>query len=495
MNVPSTLKFRIVRLAEMSKTGLSKRKFALVSIATVLAILVAVIVGVEIYYSNRALPGSTVAGRDVSGMTRDQVSEELATELDASVISLNGAIDPVEADLSAVGVSVDVPATVDEVFAPNRGLVTRMTSLFSSRDVTPVVEVNDEELTSFLDGLQGEGISPVKNGSVVFDEDQQLFVAEPAEAGSRIDVESTSSQITDAVKAMTFTPIQVSVVEVAPSVDPESAQATVARANQWLQTEFSIVDRDDVVHAADMAAKVSWIKFEDVEGALQVTTDSQAIQSWVEEHSAESNVAPDAKIENVNSAGTVVSVAHEGNDGYVAANAQALAEALAASLLQDQPFQGEVEYKVEERPTEQRLIADGAENLAYPAAPGEKWIDINLSNHSVTAYEGATVVLSSPMVAGAPLTPTITGEYNVWAKVPIQTMRGKNADGTDYETPNVPWILYFHGGYATHGAPWRANFGYDAGAAGSHGCVNMPVDQAKSLYDWADVGTKVVSHF
>ena len=74
-------------------------------------------------------------------------------------------------------------------------------------------------------------------------------------------------------------------------------------------------------------------------------------------------------------------------------------------------------------------------------------------------------------------------------------MRGNNADGTKYETPDVPWILYFHGGYATHGAYWRSSFGYDAGAGGSHGCVNMPVDSAKNLYDWANVGTKVISRY
>lgn len=478
----------------MSKTGLSKGKVALVSAGVVVAMLVAAIVGVGIYYSNHALPGSSVAGRDVSGMTREQVAEEVQGELNAGVLTLDGAIDPVEVSAAEVGVNLDVDATVDEVFAPNRGVVTRMTGLFSSREVTPVLEVDDEQLGDFLGGLKGEGVWPAKDGSIVFDEEQQIFVAEPSEAGSQVDVEAAAQQITNAVQAMSFTPIDVSVVEVEPDYDAASAQAAAERANQWLSTEVSLVDRDDVYHTADTAAKAAWIKFDNVGGTLEATTDPAAVRAWVDEHSAESNVAPDPKLENVNSSGSVVSVAYEGNDGYVASNGEALATALSEALAADQPFLGQVDYEVEARPVEQRRIADGAENLVYQAAPGEKWIDINLSNYSVTAYEGATAVLSSPMVAGAPLTPTVTGEYNVWAKIPTQTMRGKNVDGTSYETPNVPWILYFEGGYATHGAPWRGSFGYDAGSAGSHGCVNMPVDQAKALYDWADVGTKVVSH-
>ena len=71
------------------------------------------------------------------------------------------------------------------------------------------------------------------------------------------------------------------------------------------------------------------------------------------------------------------------------------------------------------------------------------------------------------------------------------TMRGSNADGTDYETPNVPWTSFFHRGYALHGAPWRTSFGYSA----SHGCVNLPVPVAKWIYDFAPLGTPVVTHF
>lgn len=130
-----------------------------------------------------------------------------------------------------------------------------------------------------------------------------------------------------------------------------------------------------------------------------------------------------------------------------------------------------------------------------PKPTGEKWIDINLSKFTVTAYQGSTVIMQSPMVPGATKTPTVTGTFYVWSKVPLQTMRGTNVDGSSYVTPNVPWILYFHKGYATHGAYWRTKFGYHAGANGSHGCVNMPVNAAKALYDWANVGTKVVSHY
>jgi lipoprotein-anchoring transpeptidase ErfK/SrfK len=127
----------------------------------------------------------------------------------------------------------------------------------------------------------------------------------------------------------------------------------------------------------------------------------------------------------------------------------------------------------------------------YAAAADEKWIDVNLANHTMTAYQGTTVVRGPiAMVNGARATPTIVGTFHIYSKVRTQTMRGDNADGTRYETPNVPWISYFYSGYALHGAPWRASFGY----AGSHGCINLPVSVAQWIYTWAPVGTAVVTH-
>ena len=98
------------------------------------------------------------------------------------------------------------------------------------------------------------------------------------------------------------------------------------------------------------------------------------------------------------------------------------------------------------------------------------------------------------MVPGAPDTPTVTGTFHVYLKYDVQTMRGENADGSKYETEGVPWVTYFTGSYAMHGAPWRSSFGW-SGYGGSHGCVNMPVDAAKFIYDWTDMGDTVVVHY
>jgi hypothetical protein len=128
--------------------------------------------------------------------------------------------------------------------------------------------------------------------------------------------------------------------------------------------------------------------------------------------------------------------------------------------------------------------------MNMPGLEGERWIDVNLSSYTLTAFVGSTAVMSTSLVDGAPATPTARGTFYIYWKLPSQTMRGFNTDGSEYVTEDVPWVMYFYSDFALHGAYWRSGFGY----SGSHGCVNLPVGDAAALYAWAYEGTRVEVH-
>ena len=125
-----------------------------------------------------------------------------------------------------------------------------------------------------------------------------------------------------------------------------------------------------------------------------------------------------------------------------------------------------------------------------PANPtggtGEKWIDVDLTNQRLVAYEGDTAVYWVTVSTGLADTPTVTGQYRTYVKYEAQTMFGPG-----YYLPDVPYVMYFHLGYAIHGTYWHNNFGRPM----SHGCVNTPTPDAKWLFDWAPVGTLVNVHY
>jgi lipoprotein-anchoring transpeptidase ErfK/SrfK len=117
---------------------------------------------------------------------------------------------------------------------------------------------------------------------------------------------------------------------------------------------------------------------------------------------------------------------------------------------------------------------------------GDRWIDVDLTNQMVYAYEGDVIVNSFLVSTGTWLTPTVTGEYKIYVKYRSAPMRGPG-----YYLPNVPYIMYFYKSYGLHGTYWHNNFGTPM----SHGCVNLRTDDAAWLFDWASVGTVVNVHY
>jgi lipoprotein-anchoring transpeptidase ErfK/SrfK len=115
----------------------------------------------------------------------------------------------------------------------------------------------------------------------------------------------------------------------------------------------------------------------------------------------------------------------------------------------------------------------------------DKWIEVDLSAQRLYAHEGQKTVLTALVSTGTRYYPTVTGRFKIYAKY-----RATRMTGPGYDLPNVPWTMYFFGGYAIHGTYWHSNFGHPM----SHGCVNMKTTQAKWLYNWAPKGTLVVVH-
>jgi len=131
---------------------------------------------------------------------------------------------------------------------------------------------------------------------------------------------------------------------------------------------------------------------------------------------------------------------------------------------------------------------------AVTPAAFSKSLYVDVTNKQMYAYESNQLVQTFAVSAGAPATPTPIGEFQIWEKLTSQTMTGFNPDHTKYVQPNVPWINYFdHSGDAVHGNYWRPASVY-GNVNTSHGCVSVPVDQGEWIYNWAPIGTTVITY-
>lgn len=147
----------------------------------------------------------------------------------------------------------------------------------------------------------------------------------------------------------------------------------------------------------------------------------------------------------------------------------------------------------------QRLIIPGGSSSPAPTNPapgnppagaGEKWIDVNLTTQTLTAYEGNTPVFTAIVSTGLPATPTVVGSFPIYVKYQAADMSG-GWGASAYYLPDVPYVMYFYQGYGIHGTYWHNNFGTPM----SRGCVNLSTPDAQWLYSWAPVGTVVRTHY
>ena len=141
---------------------------------------------------------------------------------------------------------------------------------------------------------------------------------------------------------------------------------------------------------------------------------------------------------------------------------------------------------ISDTPKSPSVSADEAQ-AEYPLeGNGERWIDVNLSEQRVDAYEGDIVVNSFLVSTGVLQTPTVTGKYKIYVKVRVQDMSGPG-----YYLTDVPYVMFFYEDYGFHGTYWHNNFGTPM----SRGCVNLTIPDSEWLYNWGSVGTVVNVHY
>jgi hypothetical protein len=112
----------------------------------------------------------------------------------------------------------------------------------------------------------------------------------------------------------------------------------------------------------------------------------------------------------------------------------------------------------------------------------EKWIDVNLKTQTLVAFEGAAPVYATLISSGRNEHETVPGFFRIREKHIAATMDADTATDGPYSIQDVPYIEYFNGSYALHGAFWHASFG----AVKSHGCVNLAPWDAKAVFGWTD---------
>lgn len=129
--------------------------------------------------------------------------------------------------------------------------------------------------------------------------------------------------------------------------------------------------------------------------------------------------------------------------------------------------------------------------LAIPVTPpqplinAKKWIEVNLTQQTLIAYEGRIPVFVTVVSTGKETKEeykTPEGIFYIQSKHVTSTMDDVPVDDRPYLIEDVPWTIYFYLNLALHGAFWHSSFGHPR----SHGCINLSPPDARWLFYWSE---------
>lgn len=134
-------------------------------------------------------------------------------------------------------------------------------------------------------------------------------------------------------------------------------------------------------------------------------------------------------------------------------------------------------------------VLRAATELPEGVGEGDKWIDVDLGQQTLIAYEGLRPVYATLVSTGRIRDPddpnrdmrTPSGLFRITSKHVTHTMDGDHATDGPYSIEDVPYVMYFQLAYALHSAFWHDGFGRPR----SHGCINLAPLDARWIFNWA----------
>ena len=139
---------------------------------------------------------------------------------------------------------------------------------------------------------------------------------------------------------------------------------------------------------------------------------------------------------------------------------------------------------------DQVRVASAPAQLPANLAADERWVSVDLRTQTLVALLGERPVYATLISSGKETNDVTTdhrspsGEWTIREKHITTTMDGDGTAAGDlpYSIEDVPYVMYFEGSYALHGAFWHRNYGVRM----SHGCINLAPLDAKYLFFFTD---------
>ncbi len=443
-----------------------------------LVVVASTVLTVSVYFTRHTLPKSTVAGRFASLMTREQVETILNQKVSSMNVEVAVNDSKLTPSLQDIGVNIDMSATTDCLFSHKSSLASKL-KLWKSHKCEVVYRVDQAKQDSYFSNIKQSVDQPSQDATIIIENGEAVIKPEVLAKVSGFP--NAFEKINDSIKNLQGISLEIELYDDKPEVVAADLEQSKRDIDSIIATSVTLNLQGNVLRPnRDQIA--GWLRLNQNKETknVDVSVDELKVSAYLDGAVKPFIKPPRARVILNNPDGTEREL-NPGEDGVDVSNKQQVVASIARLLSNRQSVAMD-------------LSVNFAPRSSIKVGDYDKWLEVDLTTKRLYAYEKNTLVATFLASAGAPNTPTVVGEFKIQTKVRKQTMRGLNTDGTSYNVPNVEFVSYFYQDYAIHGNYWRplSVFGEQNT---SHGCVGLVNADASWVYDWAGVGTPIITHY
>ncbi|WP_379701815.1 peptidoglycan binding domain-containing protein [Mediterraneibacter gnavus] len=482
-------KAKKIKAVKRRKTGKDGKVKALWITGGVLAGICLIYVAISVYFMSHFFVNTKINGKNFSGKTASDVEKYLQTnkkDYKLTILENEGRQDVISG--SEIGLEYRAGTEAEKLLKDQNGFAwPKAFFTENSRKVSVNVSYNEESLNqriSQLSCLQTEQ-TPAENAKPEFDGNQ--YVIKPEVYGNAVDKERLTEQVK--VHITEFQP-QLDMVETKCYAKPKyvedskEVQEACDAMNKYVNASITYPMNEPVV--VDKALISQWLQ---VDGEMKVSLNTEAMKQWF--------TAFGDKYDTQGTTRTFTTPAGKSATVTGGTYGWSIDEDTELVNLQNSILNGEVVTR------EPAYYAGGTAAAHSGQDWGNTYAEVDMSAQHMWYVQNGQVVLETDVVTGEPIPSRITpeGVYSLMWKQRDATLVGDIKPETgkpEYETDVAYWMQVTSSGVGFHDAIWQTAFGgtlYQIPGTGSHGCINMPLDQAGALFNMIEPGTPVIFHW
>lgn len=488
-------KYQGEREIKMTDTQKKRKTIGIiVSIVVILVLSVFLFINhMSTSYRNRFLPSTYINNVDVSKLSAKKAEEKIAENQKNYVLKVNFRNKKTE-KISAKEIDMSyVPdGQVEDLLKKQKASTWFKNYLFNHKGNKKTIKTkasyDADKLKTVLyatNEMKDENQIAPTNARLKYSDSK--FTVEKEKDGNEVNKEVVYNAVNDAIskQATSINLKNVKDAYKAPSKTTKDVKNEAATLEKYMKTAITYELPNNQTEVLNSEKLLTWlVKNQDGTYSYDDENWNKHMRSFVYTLSSKANTV--GKTHTFNATGLGVRSVSGGTYGYRMNTNEELTK---------------LKSEISEGKTVKRAPAYSSKELTNENyGLGSNYIEVDLSRQHVWVYKNGNCVLQSDVVSGKMTSDRYTpaGTYYIYSKERNRVLRGTKDPVTGkypYESPVSYWMP-FNKGIGFHDANWRSSFGGNLYVnGGSHGCVNLPVSFAASMYNTITTGMPVVVYY